>query len=108
MNVPKLRKEKVIQNQIIQKLITDYPSGFVRSKTHGFEGFKRSRNCKFEDAVQEIFAVQVLPGIRFPEIIDRDEEHLATAVVLPDEALADVPPERLSHSKFTGEKPQNL
>ncbi len=52
--------------------------------------------------------MQVLPGIRFPEIIDRDEEHLATAVVLPDEALADVPPERLSHSKFTGEKPQNL
>ena len=60
---------------------------------------------KFEDAVQEIFAVQVLPGIQFPEILDRDEEHLATAYVLPDEALADVPPERLNHSKFTGEKP---
>ena len=62
---------------------------------------------KEEDAVQELFAVQVLPGIRFPEMLDRDEEHLATAVVLPDEALADVPPPRLNHSKFTGEKPLN-
>jgi uncharacterized protein (TIGR03032 family) len=63
---------------------------------------------KFENAVQELFAVQVLPGIGFPEIIDHDEEHLATAYVLPDEALAEVPPERLSHSKFTGEKSLNL
>ncbi len=53
---------------------------------------------KFEDAVQEIFAVQVLPGIRFPEMLDRDEEYLATAYVLPDQALADVPPERLALS----------
>ena len=46
---------------------------------------------KFEDAVQEIFAVQVLPGIRFPEIIDWDEKLIAGSYVLPDEALADVP-----------------
>jgi uncharacterized protein (TIGR03032 family) len=46
---------------------------------------------KFEDAVQEIFAVQVLPGIRFPEIIDWDEQLIAASYVLPDEALADVP-----------------
>jgi uncharacterized protein (TIGR03032 family) len=49
---------------------------------------------KFEDAVQEIFAVSVLPGIRFPEIIDWDENLLASSYVLPDEALADVPEER--------------
>lgn len=48
---------------------------------------------KFEAAVQEIFAVQVLPGIRFPEIIDWDETLIATSYVLPDEALVDVPPE---------------
>lgn len=46
---------------------------------------------KFEDAVQEIFAIQVLPGIRFPEIIDWDEQLIANSYVLPDEALADVP-----------------
>ncbi|NEP13532.1 MAG: TIGR03032 family protein [Symploca sp. SIO2C1] len=46
---------------------------------------------KFEDAVQEIFAVEVLPGIRFPEIIDWDEKLIASSYVLPDEALADVP-----------------
>lgn len=51
---------------------------------------------KFEDAVQEIFAVRVLPQIRFPEIIDWDEKLIAASYVLPDEALADVPQERLS------------
>ena len=45
---------------------------------------------KFEDAVQEIFAVRVLPNIRFPEIIDWDER-VATSYVLPDSALVDVP-----------------
>ena len=53
---------------------------------------------KFEDAVQEIFAVRVLPDIRFPEIIDWDEKLIASSYVLPDEALADVPEERLSVS----------
>ncbi|ACK73553.1 TPR repeat-containing protein [Gloeothece citriformis PCC 7424] len=48
---------------------------------------------RFEDAVQEIFAVQVLPGLRFPEIIDSDEQLLRLSYVLPDEALADVPQE---------------
>ncbi|MEM9219504.1 MAG: TIGR03032 family protein [Cyanobacteria bacterium P01_F01_bin.150] len=43
---------------------------------------------KFEDAVQEIFAVSVLPGIRFPEILDWSPELMGTSYVLPDEALA--------------------
>ena len=51
---------------------------------------------KFEDAVQEIFAVRVLPNIRFPEIIDWDEQLIGSSYVLPDAALADVPQERLS------------
>ncbi len=51
---------------------------------------------RFEDAVQEIFAVQVLPNISFPEIIDWDEQLIATSYVLPDEALKDVPQDRLS------------
>jgi len=43
---------------------------------------------RFEEAVQEIFAISVLPGIRFPEIIDWDEGLLASSYTLPDEALA--------------------
>ncbi len=53
---------------------------------------------RFEAAVQELFAVQVLPGVRFPEIIDSDGEDLATAYVLPNKALADVPSEQLATS----------
>lgn len=45
---------------------------------------------RFEAGVQEIFAVQVLPGIRFPEIIDWDETLLGTSFVLPDEALKEL------------------
>lgn len=51
---------------------------------------------KFEDAVQEIFAVRVLPNTRFPEIIDWDEQLIGSSYVLPNTALADVPQARLS------------
>lgn len=46
---------------------------------------------KFEAAVQEIFAVQVLPGRRFPELLNEDEEFIAQTFTLPDESLKDVP-----------------
>jgi uncharacterized protein (TIGR03032 family) len=47
---------------------------------------------RFEDGgVQEIFAVQVLPGVRFPDLINDNAELLAGSFVLPDEALAAVP-----------------
>ncbi len=45
---------------------------------------------RFEAGVQEIFAVSVLPNIRFPEIIDWNEELMAGTYILPDEALAEV------------------
>jgi uncharacterized protein (TIGR03032 family) len=48
---------------------------------------------RFEDAVQEIFAVEALAGIRFPDLINHDPELIGTAYVLPDAALADVPAE---------------
>jgi uncharacterized protein (TIGR03032 family) len=48
---------------------------------------------KFEDAVQEIFAVEVLPGSRYPELVNEDRELLASSYTLPDSALADVPSE---------------
>lgn len=54
---------------------------------------------KFEDAVQEIFAIKVLPNIRFPELVDWDEELIRNSYVLPNYALADVPSEILSVNK---------
>lgn len=48
---------------------------------------------KFEDAVQEVFAVCLLPGIRFPDLVNDDAEIVGSSFVLPDEALRDVPAE---------------
>ncbi len=46
---------------------------------------------KFEDAVQEIFAVQVLAGRRYPDLINDDNKLIGDSFVLPDDALNDVP-----------------
>jgi uncharacterized protein (TIGR03032 family) len=45
---------------------------------------------RFEDSVQEIFAVQVLPGTRYPEVCIDDRDIIGSVYVLPDEALAEV------------------
>jgi uncharacterized protein (TIGR03032 family) len=45
---------------------------------------------RFEAGVQEIFAVQVLPGLRFPEVLEWGDARLAHTYVLPDAALAEV------------------
>jgi uncharacterized protein (TIGR03032 family) len=44
---------------------------------------------KFEDAVQEIFAVEVLPQARFPDVVIDNRELLTGTFVLPDDVLAD-------------------
>jgi hypothetical protein len=44
---------------------------------------------KFTGGVQEIFAVQAVPGVLFPEIV-HEGELLATAYALPDKALKEV------------------
>jgi Domain of unknown function (DUF4915) len=49
--------------------------------------------------VEEIFAVQVLPGVRFPELINDDVKLLAGSFVLPDDALAEVPEGLLSPAR---------
>jgi uncharacterized protein (TIGR03032 family) len=49
---------------------------------------------RFEDAVQEIFAVTVLPNARYPELVLPGDALVADAFVLPDAALADVPQAR--------------
>jgi uncharacterized protein (TIGR03032 family) len=46
---------------------------------------------RFEDALQEIFAVQVLAGLRFPELINDNPTMLDDSFVLTDEALDAVP-----------------
>jgi uncharacterized protein (TIGR03032 family) len=46
---------------------------------------------RFEEGVQEVFAVQLLPGRRFPELISDDAKLLENSFVVPDAALVDVP-----------------
>lgn len=44
---------------------------------------------RFEEGVQEIFAVQILPS-KFPEMVEWGDQTLMTSYVIPDEALKDV------------------
>ena len=53
---------------------------------------------KFEDAVQEIFAVEVAFGARYPEVVNEDRKLLAGSFELPEKALTDVPQELRSDS----------
>jgi uncharacterized protein (TIGR03032 family) len=46
---------------------------------------------RFETAVQEVFAVTVLAGKRYPDLINDDEKLLENSFTVPDAALADVP-----------------
>lgn len=46
---------------------------------------------KFDDGVQEIFAVNVLPNSRHPDLINDQPKIIADAFILPDESLSDVP-----------------
>jgi uncharacterized protein (TIGR03032 family) len=45
---------------------------------------------RFEEAIQEIFAVQVLPGRRFPDLINDNTQLISDSFVLPDSALDEV------------------
>ena len=45
---------------------------------------------RFEEGVQEIFAVQVVPS-RFPEMLEFGDKLINSSYVLPDEAMKDVP-----------------
>ena len=46
---------------------------------------------RFETAVQEVFAVTLLPGRRYPDLINDDDTLLENSFTVPDAALADVP-----------------
>lgn len=47
-------------------------------------------SLKFESGVEEIFAVQVLPGICFPEVMPTDDALVGKSYALPPAALAEV------------------
>jgi len=65
-------------------------------------------SLKFEDGVQELFAVQVLPGQRFPDLVNDDRTRLADSFVLPDEPLDAVPVDYVRRSGTTGSGVQAL
>ncbi len=45
---------------------------------------------RFEGKVQEIFDVQALPGLRYPEIAEPESDLVASSFALPEAALAEV------------------
>ncbi len=45
---------------------------------------------RFEAGVNEIFALQVLPSMRFPHIVERDDAIIESSFTIPDESLGDV------------------
>jgi len=61
-------------------------------------------HVKFEDAVQEIFAVQALPGVQFPDLINDQPRLIADSFVLPDEAM-DLVPGPLCHPARVTQEP---
>jgi len=67
---------------------------------------------RFEDALQEIFAVQVVLGRRCPDLINDDPAILDDSFVLTDEALEAVPPSLRSPAQDSSdqerEQPESL
>jgi uncharacterized protein (TIGR03032 family) len=57
----------------------------VQLSTGNIIGFLR-----FNGSVQEIFAVQVLPHARFPELLEEGHSLINSSYVIPDECLAEV------------------
>lgn len=53
---------------------------------------------RFESGVREVFAVEALQGQRFPDMLEWNDPRLHNSYVLPDEALQEVPAERLEPS----------
>jgi uncharacterized protein (TIGR03032 family) len=60
---------------------------------------------KFMDAVQEIFGLQALVGLRWPEVLNEDQKQIAETYELPDAALAQVPRELRQLANISGMVP---
>jgi uncharacterized protein (TIGR03032 family) len=86
---------------ISQLPLVDRCSGVwcVDTRTGSVAGF-----LKFTYAVQEIFAVQVLVGLRQPDVFNEDLTRIAAAFKLPEAALREIPPLYAHRSKSLSEK----
>ncbi len=62
---------------------------------------------KFVEGVQEIFAVQVLRGLRWPEVLSEDPKRIAESYELPDNALRLVPAQMRQPSGPASNSPEN-
>ncbi|MEN8260240.1 MAG: TIGR03032 family protein [Pseudomonadota bacterium] len=87
IGLSEVRESAVFSGIPLVRRLTERTCGVwvVNIQTAETVGFLR-----FEAGVQEIFAVQVLRGIRFPELLEWGDARLAHAYVLPDAALAEV------------------
>ncbi|MEK6278236.1 MAG: TIGR03032 family protein [Actinomycetota bacterium] len=62
---------------------------------------------RFEDLVQEVFDIAILPGARYPEIAQDGSEPVNYSFVLPPEALAEVEPPKPQQRRQQGQpKPE--
>lgn len=59
---------------------------------------------KFEDQLQEIFAVQLVTSHRFPDVLNDDPARIGDSFILPDEPLGIVPDSYLSRAQATPDK----
>ncbi|MEN1681763.1 MAG: TIGR03032 family protein [Planctomycetota bacterium] len=79
--IPLVERLKEAEERVCGVWVVDTNNG----QTVGF--------CRFKSGVQEVFAVEVLPAMRFPDLVNHDPELISRAYVLGDDALADVPKE---------------
>ncbi|MDF0555340.1 TIGR03032 family protein [Kamptonema sp. UHCC 0994] len=87
IGLSQIRETAVFSGLPITKSLTERNCGVwvVNINTGEIIAFLR-----FEDGVQEIFAIGIIPGFLFPEVINWDEQLLGTTYILPDAALQEV------------------
>ncbi len=87
VGLSQVRETQIFDGLPLSERVTEKQCGVwvLDVRTGAVVGFLR-----FEGRVQEIFDVQALPGIRYPEIAEPDSDLIATSFALPDAALAEV------------------
>lgn len=94
IGLSKVRESAVFSGIPITQRLTERICGVwvVNIETGEILGFLR-----FEEGVEEIFAVQVLPNLKFPEVLgdprfnnEQQEKILGSTYILPDDALKQV------------------
>ena len=87
IGLSQIRETAVFSGLPITKSLTERNCGVwvVNINTGEIIAFLR-----FESGVQEIFAIGIIPGFLFPEVINWDDQLLGTTYILPDEALQEV------------------